>query len=661
MKTKLKEALESISQRLPGQAPMKDFIHINILYAFQHLHFEDALREASKFYREPITAPVHQTLFRITANYLDQGIGTWTFPTLKVSYWESLHELQRASWLPIAPYAKRKRVLGWLQQDPLAVIEKILNQFNLDQKHIETTLMAHPGWSGMVNQLEKNPHYLLKPRPIKLIEFLAFKLILESEYGFKDLPQQAHPPSEIPINQKTNEKAYYDGVIDQIVLRKNSVNSENTPEIQAIFCIDDRECSFRRHWEALESGLETLSTAGYFGIDMMFQSLNDSSPRKLAPAPLSVHRHVHERPHPEHLTDYDSQKRKQLRMATISERLRHWLGFVLTRKEFIEVPTELDLSHYSLDDMAHRVFSVLNQMGMRYFASTVIITAHGSSSVNNPYFAAYGCGACSGNPGAPNARAFSQMANIPEVRQRVERLGLTIPPRTRFYPAYHDTCTDDFIFLETNPLSNSQMENLDLARAQNAQERCSMFEVVPMNIAPADALKEVRHRSRALFEPRPELGHAKNALCIVGPRYLTNGLSLERRAFLNSYEPGLDPNGEILDSVLSAAVPVCAGINLDYYFSKFCPWVYGSGTKLSHNIAALLGVYNGVDDDLRTGLPVQMTEMHDLIRLCVIVFQKHDVVQSVLEKNPAIHQWVQNKWIAMASIDPTNWEVQWLS
>ncbi len=660
MQSKLKEALESVSQRLPGQAPMKDFIHINILYAFQHLDFENALREASKFYREPASSPVNQTLFRMTANYLDQGIGTWTFPTLQKSYWESIHELQRTSWLPIAPYINRKRVLELLRQEPLAVIEQVLNQFGLDEGYIETTLMAHPGWSGMVNQLEKNPHYLLKPRPIKLTEFLAFKLILESEYGFTSLAPQAHPPSEMPIEQKTNEQAYYQSVISQIIGRKNSISLENTPDIQAVFCIDDRECSFRRHWESTEASLETLATAGFFGIDMMFQSLNDSSPRKLAPAPLNVHRQVHERPHPEHLTDYNTQKKKQLKMAAISERLRHWLGFVLTRKEFIEVPTELDLTHYSLDDMAHRVFSVLNQMGMRYFAPTVIIVAHGSTSINNPYFAAYGCGACSGNPGAPNARAFSQMANTPEVRQRVAELGLLIPDATHFYPAYHDTCTDELIFLESNPLDSSQIQNLNQARAQNAQERCSMFEVVPKNISPEDALKEVRHRSRALFEPRPELGHAKNALCIVGPRYLTSGISLERRAFLNSYEPGLDPDGLILNSVLSAAVPVCAGINLDYYFSKFCPWVYGSGTKLSHNIAALLGVYNGVDDDLRTGLPVQMTEMHDLIRLCVIIFQRHEIVQEVLEKNPGIKQWSQNKWIAMASIDPGNWEVKWL-
>ena len=62
----------------------------------------------------------------------------------------------------------------------------------------------------------------------------------------------------------------------------------------------------------------------------------------------------------------------------------------------------------------------------------------------------------------------------------------------------------------------------------------------------------------------------------------------------------------ILAGILAAVIPVCGGINLEYYFSRVDNTVYGCGTKLPHNVCGMLGVMNGIDDDLRTGLPSQM-------------------------------------------------------
>ena len=45
----------------------------------------------------------------------------------------------------------------------------------------------------------------------------------------------------------------------------------------------------------------------------------------------------------------------------------------------------------------------------------------------------------------------------------------------------------------------------------------------------------------------------------------------------------------------------------------------GAGTKLPHNVMGLIGVANSSDGDLRPGLPVQMIEVHDPVRLLVIV------------------------------------------
>ncbi len=102
-------------------------------------------------------------------------------------------------------------------------------------------------------------------------------------------------------------------------------------------------------------------------------------------------------------------------------------------------------------------------------------------------------------------------------------------------------------------------------------------------------------RAEDLAQPRPELGHATNAITIVGRREWSRGLFLDRRAFLTSYDPTEDDvDCTILTRILQAVFPVCGGINLEYYFSHVDNNGYGApGSKLPHNLAALLGVMDG--------------------------------------------------------------------
>src|SRR5438270_208884 len=84
------------------------------------------------------------------------------------------------------------------------------------------------------------------------------------------------------------------------------------------------------------------------------------------------------------------------------------------------------------------------------------------------------------------------------------------------------------------------------------------------------------------------------------------------------------------------SVPVVAGINLEYFFSYIDPAGYGCGSKLPHNVTSLLGVMDGAQSDLRTGLPWQMVEIHEPSRLSIVVEGSAERVRRVIEGNPAI-------------------------
>ena len=103
---------------------------------------------------------------------------------------------------------------------------------------------------------------------------------------------------------------------------------------------------------------------------------------------------------------------------------------------------------------------------------------------------------------------------------------------------------------------------------------------------------------------------------------------------------------------MEAAVPVCAGISLEYYFSYVDNPGWGCGTKLPHNITSLLGVMDGAASDLRTGLPWQMVEIHEPVRLLTVIETTPEVMRKVLDRNPGIARLVRNAWVYLALLDP---------
>ena len=174
-------------------------------------------------------------------------------------------------------------------------------------------------------------------------------------------------------------------------------------------------------------------------------------------------------------------------------------------------------------------------------------------------------------------------------------------------------------------------QDIENACDHNAHERCRRFMSAPLTLSFSAARQHVEERAEDLAQTRPELGHATNAIVVVGRREWSRGLFLDRRAFLASYDPTSDTNDHaILTRILQAAFTVCSGINLEYYFSHVDNAGFGAGTKLPHNLASLLGVMDGAASDLRTGLPWQMVEIHEPVRSLFLIETTPQVMGQIM-------------------------------
>ena len=527
-----------------------------------------------------------------------------------------------------------------------------------------------------------------------------FKLVQEIE--------EFSPVERRRVYHEAYERRYRNQTLDALsVHARTSRAVPEKPDFQVICCLDEREESYRRHLEEVAPNCETLSLAGFYGVAMYYQGAGDAHYKPLCPVIVKPRHFVRE-------AVVESLEESHRRRAVVRRALgkaahglhvgsRSILGGVFTAilgslsslplvlrvlfprlsaqlrrafGTFVQPPplTRLVVERtaenpgpesgqigYLVDEMASIVERMLRDAGLvTRFGRLVIVTGHGSSSLNNPHEPAHDCGACGGARGGPNARAFAQMANDPRIRERLASKGIQVPDDTVFIGAYHNTCDESVTYFDLDRLPPSHQgdferarEATDEARRRNAHERCRRFESAELSITPEAALRHVEGRAEDLSQVRPEYGHATNAICLVGRRARSLGLFCDRRNFLTSYDPTVDDEEQtVLTRILQAAIPVCAGISLEYYFSFVDPTGYGCGTKLPHNIVSLLGVMNGAASDLRPGLPWQMVEIHEPVRCLFVIETTPEAMLKIMERNPAIGQLCRNDWVQLATLDP---------
>lgn len=320
---------------------------------------------------------------------------------------------------------------------------------------------------------------------------------------------------------------------------------------------------------------------------------------------------------------------------------------------------------FSLSERATFIENGLRAMGFtKNFARLVCLCGHGSETDNNPYYGALDCGACGGAPGDPNARVFAAMANEPEVRRILKEIGLPIPDDTWFLPGKHNTTTDRVEFYDLEELPDSHKEDLQAlnksleeAGAKQALERCHRIPSAPTEISPEQAFAHVDERSCDWANPRPEWGLAGNGAFLIGRRKLSKGLDLGGRVFLHSYDPVDDPQGAILEKIMTAPLIVGQWISTGYYFSAVDPWVYGSGSKVLHNVVGGVGMMLGSQSDLQMGFPLQTvnngdTHYHEPMRLLSIIEQTPSVLSSIIQKHAILQQLFHNEWLNLVALDP---------
>lgn len=664
-----------------------------------------------------LDSKVHPRLFRILSAYLDQGIATWKFAGAEKGFIAATAFMERNSMSSFFNGSRARQLLLDGKTDLKTLLHIVVGQESSYERYIFDQQFAHHGWSGLVSAVEDAPHTLLAGNKISLRDLIAFELLLEidaldSAFGknWQPLCSAGDPQPEnlfaavpktelrevLMIWQDAFEWSYYDEVFKgmQLAATKKSPSARKK-SFQAVFCIDERECSLRRHIEKTDPSCETLGYPGFFSAEFYFQPEGGKFYEKLCPAPVTPKYLIKEKP-------VNHKREHEFMYSPVSHSLiggtLFTLGFgaVAAARIFMNLfrpkmspaisnafshmntEAELTVEHngqsenglqigFTVEEMTNRVETLLRGTGMlQDYAPVIYILAHGSSSANNPHHSAHDCGACSGRPGSVNARVFAAMANHPKVREELAHRGITLPATTVFIGGMHDTAADQMQYYDVRKLSteharlhNEYVHRFESALDLNTKERSRRFASINTKADLKNVRRAILDRSASLFEPRPELGHGTNTLCVVGRRDLTKNLYLDRRAFLNSYDYSTDPEGKLLIGVMRPLGIVCGGINLEYYFSRIDNYRLGAGTKLPHNVTGLIGVTNSSDGDLRPGLPVQMVEVHDPVRLMLIVEHYPEVVLKTIQSEPALYEWFVNEWVHISAFDPRTNEIHY--
>eukprot|EP00662_Eupelagonemidae_sp_cell21_P056867 gene56867-biopygen42093 len=254
----------------------------------------------------------NEAVAELSAVFLDRGAAKWAAPQRHkefIYFFASLEGLGFATWRKHARTAA-KGILTHMERHPMeqsqvlaeSILQENLDAFGILPEHwvatIQSMLWDMPGWAGMFQRMEMHPVEAPPGAKIRLIDYCAVHSILArssiealARHSGWDpstplgvflskapttclvrhtvgsilgkvpaaCDEEAHDESGIQnpsglafINQNMTQREAHEDNFEQTVLRAigDGVSSLNPrPALQVYTCIDERECSFRRHLE----------------------------------------------------------------------------------------------------------------------------------------------------------------------------------------------------------------------------------------------------------------------------------------------------------------------------------------------------------------------------------------------------------------------------
>ena len=623
--------------------------------------------------------------------FMDEGLAEWQMPNKSKGFYQS--------WRQLAKYDKDLSFKNTkeLPETNIEALKNVLKEYS-EEDYIEifqTHIAALPGWTGYINHRNQYESSWQNDFPITLEDYLAVRLSIATNLGLDIFPKiNKKPESKFVLNLqyiflKAWEKSFQNNLSEFVNDTNSSEDSPLIPDAQLVFCIDTRSELIRRHVES-KGNYETYGYAGFFGIAMDYQDLNNEINRKSCPPILNSAYRVSEVAQENKLEELATLQKKNNRLKFSNyflKRMKNMLpsafGYVegsgvfyglsmiartLAPGKLYNYKKKTELSHESVCEtqcepasnlehshdipLAEKVAIVksgFDLMGWKTFAPIVVFTGHGSHSANNPFGSSLDCGACAASPGRHNARMLAKFANAKDVRAAllIEH-EISIPKGTVFIGAEHNTTTDEIVLFDSHipeshmGLVTNLKTNLLKAQESAAQNRLGLTE---------NGILNANKKANNWSETRPEWGLAKNAGFVIGSRDLTKGKDLDGRCFLHSYDWVTDTEGNALEGIMQGPMVVTQWINNHYYFSTVDNEAFGGGSKITHNITGKFGVVQGNGGDLKMGLPLQSVsktdkEMyHQPLRLSVLIHAPLARVNNILLNNEHLKNLLDNEWI----------------
>jgi len=632
--------------------------------------------------------------------FMDEGLAEWQMPNKSKGFYKA--------WRKLAAYDKETniKVITEIPKTSTEALTKVLENYSEQEQLelMETHLAALPGWVGYIKYREETNSVWQEKYSITLLDYLAVRLWLAQYIKPEIIIDKTENQSQNNLKKlqyiwlKAWEKSWQDHLIENLDSQNiKAPESEVVPDAQMVFCIDIRSELIRRNVES-KGNYETFGYAGFFGIAMDYKNLDNGISKKSCPPIVPSAYQVSEiaqKNKEQQLDNYQKRNERKKFSDYFLKRMKNMLpsafgyvegsgvfyGISLLSRTLIpgslynpekkisqshENSCEPKIAHnhkdrvddldISLEEKTAIVKSAFDLMGWENFSPLVLFVGHGSHSANNPFGSSLDCGACAASPGRHNARMLAKLANLPEVRNALKyNHEINIPEHTFFLGAEHNTTTDEIVLFDSEipDTHGEQLTQLkkDLRKAQETatQERLGEHKSI------AAAHKKTNNWS----ETRPEWGLAKNAGFVVGPRSLTKNLNLNSNCFLHSYNWELDKDGKALEGIMQGPMVVTQWINNHYYFSTVDNEKFGGGSKITHNITGKFGVVQGNGGDLKIGLPLQSVKesdekmYHHPLRLSVVIQAPKVNIQEILMRNENLQTLLDNEWIYLLVMDPT--------